>query len=563
LNANGTGAVLLLCVAAAQAREPFKKLRDGRSPLLGKRSVVVDGYIVALHSTASLADLDDVIRACNCQNNPGFTKFTSALIGFAVDAIADADLHEVRLHPQVEYVEHNQEVNVAGTQAPAGSWGLDRIDQTDRPLSNSYTYNNGGEGVNVYVIDSGIRYSHADFGGRARFGADFVGGDGSDCLGHGTHVASTIGGAIHGVAKGTNLWSVRIFGCQDGSATSTLLAALDWVIRNRRSPAIINMSIGGFGTSARDAVQQATNNGVLSVIAAGNDGGDACGSAPGSAPSAITVAASDINDNRASFSNNGGCVDLYAPGVSITGASYASDNGELIYSGTSMAAPHVAGAAALFWAVYPFYGYDTVTNVILSQAARDKIVGNTAGTPNLLLNVQSIAPALIFSPLVFEVNWYKAANADLASMDNGAATSHWAQYGINEGRHAVPSFFIDEYRSIYGDLAPLSNADLVNHFMSNGYSEGREGRTLLHPYVFNVNYYLDHNADIPAALGYTRWAAVNHWINSGVYEGRQASASFNVNQYKALYGDLAPLTNVQATYHFVQYGVREGRRGTF
>ena len=287
--------------------------------------------------------------------------------------------------PDVLSVEQDQTVTIATTQTSA-TWGLDRLDQRARPLDQSYTYGPSGTGVTVYIIDTGINYGQTDFQGRATNGVDIVttGGTGADCNGHGTHVAGTVGSATYGVAKSVVLKAVRVLDCAGSGSMSGVIAGVDYVVRNAPRPAVANMSLGGgYSSTLNTAVENAIAAGITFAIAAGNSGADACTASPASAPSAITVGATDSNDNFQSWSNWGSCVRINAPGAAIT--SLWLGTGTNTISGTSMASPHVAGAAALYLQNNPTATPAQVRSALTSNATSAAIPNAPTNTPNLLL----------------------------------------------------------------------------------------------------------------------------------------------------------------------------------
>ncbi len=290
--------------------------------------------------------------------------------------------------PDVRFVEQDRMLTLQGTQKnPA--WGLDRIDQRATKASKSFTPTDDGSAVHAYVLDTGIRITHADFGGRATYGYDALSGTttASDCNGHGTHVAGTIGGSVYGVAKKVKLVAVRVLDCEGSGSLSQVIAGVNWVTAHAVKPAVANMSMGGSNSkSLNAAVQRSINSGVTYVVAAGNENANAATMSPANLPAAITVGATDSADRRASFSNYGSVLDLFAPGVNIRSDYYGGDRLTAVASGTSMASPHVAGAAALALDASPGLTPAQVRNYLVKNATTSKIK-NPKGSPNKLLFV--------------------------------------------------------------------------------------------------------------------------------------------------------------------------------
>ncbi|MFJ2646497.1 S8 family peptidase [Streptomyces sp. NPDC087420] len=317
--------------------------------------------------------------------------YRTALQGFST-TMSTAAARKLAADPRVSYVEQNATVHLNATQANP-TWGLDRVDQRDLPLSASYTYNTTASNVNAYIIDTGIRTSHSEFGGRASVGTDTVGGgqNGQDCQGHGTHVAGTVGGGTYGVAKGVKLIAVRVLNCQGSGTTAGVAAGIDWVTANAVKPAIANMSLGGGADTVLDnAVRRSIASGITYAIAAGNGNAlgtpqNACNYSPARVAEAITVGATDSTDRRASFSNFGTCLDLFAPGVSITSAWRTSDTATNTISGTSMATPHTAGVGALYLATHPTATPQQVRDALVAGATNNKVINPGTGSPNKLL----------------------------------------------------------------------------------------------------------------------------------------------------------------------------------
>ena len=319
-------------------------------------------------------------------------SYASSIKGFAAE-LSDAAVEALRADPDVDFVEADQ-VMTASTIQTGATWGLDRVDQRALPLNSTYSYLGTGAGVTAYIIDTGILFAHSEFGGRAITGFDAVtsGGSAADCNGHGTHVSGTVGGATYGIAKQVTLVAVRVLDCNGSGSTSGVIAGIDWVTSNHAAgaPAVANMSLGGGASSALDAaVKSSIADGVTYAIAAGNGNWigiaqDACKSSPARVPEAITVSATDKTDRKASWANYGSCVDLFAPGVSITSSWYSGTNATNTISGTSMATPHVTGIAALYVGGHAGATPQQVRDAVVANATPN-VVGNAKGSPNLLL----------------------------------------------------------------------------------------------------------------------------------------------------------------------------------
>jgi subtilisin family serine protease len=343
-------------------------------------------YIVVFKNTVAHPAAAAEAQAKRSDSKVSFV-YRSALKGYSARIPAD-QVASLRSNPNVAYVVRDTKVSIDTTQSNA-TWGLDRIDQTNLPLNGTYTYNNTGAGVKAYIIDTGILYSHQDFGGRAVPGFDAIipGGPASDCNGHGTHVSGTVGGTTYGVAKGVTLVGVRVLSCAGTGLTSWVIAGVDWVTQNHQAgqPAVANMSLGGGVNAALDqAVANSIADGVSYGVAAGNDSVDACTSSPADVPTAMTVGATDATDTRASFSNFGPCVDWFAPGVNITSDWFYTNTSTNTISGTSMATPHTVGVAALYLQSNPSASPATVSSALAGLTTKGIVKSANSANNNLL-----------------------------------------------------------------------------------------------------------------------------------------------------------------------------------
>ena len=383
----------LLSLTLLPAPAPTRAAQGAPKKIHRKAKKVPNQYIVVLEDWAAApagdASFAPVVAEDMAASVRGRVKqvYKHALQGFTIETTEEG-ARLLAEDPRVKFVEEDGVVTASTTQT-SPPWGLDRIDQRSLPLNSQYNYTPNGAGVHVYVIDTGIRTTHAQFGGRANKVFDSIGDgqNGNDCNGHGTHVAGTVGGSTYGVAKGVSLHAVRVLNCQGSGTDSGVIQGVDWVTANHQSPAVANMSLGGGASSALDtAVQNSINSGVTYAVAAGNDyGANACNTSPARVASAITVGSTTSSDSRSDFSNIGTCLDIFAPGSSILSAWNTSDTATNTISGTSMATPHVAGVAALYLQNNPSASPSTVANQIISTATTGVVSNAGTGSPNRLL----------------------------------------------------------------------------------------------------------------------------------------------------------------------------------
>ncbi|MFL1382541.1 S8 family peptidase [Acinetobacter baumannii] len=353
------------------------------------KGIIKNQYIVILNKDAGPSK-DFAQNIAKQHAGKVLQSYDTVLKGFAIylpDTAGAAFIEAMKKNPHALSVESDTIVNIDATTQSNPDWGLDRIDQKALPLNSTYSYLQTGSGTTAYIVDTGILSSHQEFSGRVLSGYTAIsdGNGTTDCNGHGTHVAGTVGGTTYGVAKNVNLVPIRILGCDGSGASSNVIAGLDWILKNGKKPAVVNMSLGGATSSSLDsAVENLYNNGYVMVVAAGNSNTDACTSSPARVSKAITVAATDNTDTRASYSNYGSCVDIFAPGSQINSSWIGSNTATKILNGTSMATPHVAGVVAEMLQSTPTASPQTISTNLLNQASSN-VVKNPSGSPNRLL----------------------------------------------------------------------------------------------------------------------------------------------------------------------------------
>ncbi|MFE1429278.1 S8 family peptidase [Streptomyces fungicidicus] len=364
---------------------------EGTVLAAGSPTAVKDSYIVTLRTGAGLKARSAAGKDLVERYGGSVRKtFGSALNGYTA-ALSAAEARRLAADPAVASVEQNQRVSVTDTTQSSAPWGLDRIDQASLPLSGTYTYpDSAGSGVTAYVIDTGVRITHQQISGRAAYGYDAVDGDttASDGNGHGTHVATTIAGSTYGVAKKAKIVAVRVLDNNGSGTTAGVIAGVDWVTANHSGPSVANLSLGGGASSTLDtAVRNSIASGVTYAVAAGNSSANASSYSPARVTEAITVGATTSTDARASYSNYGSVLDVFAPGSSITAGWHTSDTATSTISGTSMATPHVAGAAAVFLAGHTSATPAQVASALVNGATTGKVTGPGSGSPNRLLRL--------------------------------------------------------------------------------------------------------------------------------------------------------------------------------
>ncbi|MFG2139755.1 S8 family peptidase [Streptomyces sp. NPDC048650] len=378
-----TGIATVTAVTAGASPAPA----EGKIYGAQAKGAVSDSYIVMLKKSVRTAASNDLATKYGGEVKRNY----SSVDGFSTSGLDEAEAKKLAADPAVDKVVQNKKFHIDGTQANPPSWGLDRIDQADTKGDKKYNYpDSAGEGVTAYVIDTGVHISHKDFGGRASYGFNAI--DNSDKAeddnGHGTHVSGTIAGEAHGVAKKAKIVGVKVLDGQGSGTTEQVVAGIDWVTKNHKGPSVANMSLGGGADEALDAaVKKAVDSGVTFGVAAGNESTDAGQGSPARVKEAITVASSTDKDEQSDFSNYGSVVDLYAPGSDITSDWNNSDDATKTISGTSMATPHVVGAAAVYLAGHKDAKPADVEKALTGGATPDKISNPGDGTPNKLLKV--------------------------------------------------------------------------------------------------------------------------------------------------------------------------------
>ncbi|MFE1556853.1 S8 family serine peptidase [Streptomyces sp. NPDC058734] len=441
-------AALALGAAAALPAAAAEGAPQGVIENAGVAGAVPGSYIVTLKDSAARSTADSGRAVAKRYGAKIDRTYSAALNGYSVE-VSEAQARKLAADPAVASVVQNRTFTVDATQPNPPSWGLDRIDQRALPLDQSYTYpDKAGEGVTAYIIDTGVRKTHQDFGGRASDGYDAIDNDNTaqDGHGHGTHVAGTVAGGAYGVAKKAKIVGVRVLNNQGSGTTAQVVAGIDWVTRNAVKPAVANMSLGGGADSALDtAVRNSIAAGITYGVAAGNESTDASSKSPARVAEAITVGSTTNTDAKSSFSNYGSILDIFAPGSSITSAWGTGDTATNTISGTSMATPHVVGAAALYLSQNPASTPAQVRDGLVAAATPNVVTSPGTGSPNRLLNVgASTTPP---NPGTKFEN-----TGDYAINDNATVESPVTVSGISGNAPAALSVSVDIKHTYIGDL---------------------------------------------------------------------------------------------------------------
>ncbi|MCX4819138.1 S8 family peptidase [Streptomyces sp. NBC_01142] len=447
----------------------------------GAPGAIAGSYIVTLDESAAAGSKAG--KALAAEYGAKIKKtYKAALNGYAVELSA-AQAKKFAADPAVESVVQNRVFKVSGTQPNPPSWGLDRIDQKTLPLNQSYTYpDSAGSGVTAYVIDTGVRITHSDFGGRASYGYDAIDNDNTaqDGHGHGTHVAATVAGSSYGVAKKAKVVGVRVLDDGGSGTTAQVVAGIDWVTQNAVKPAVANMSLGGGADPALDtAVRNSIASGITYAVAAGNESTNAATKSPARVTEAITVGATTSTDAKASYSNYGNVLDIFAPGSSITSAWNTSDSATNTISGTSMASPHVAGAAALYLADNPASTPAQVSTALVNAATPNVVGSPGTGSPNRLLYVGgggTTPPGKKFEN-----------TADYAINDNATAESPVTVSGVTGNAPASLSVPVDIKHTYIGDLKIDLIAPDGTAYNLKAYGTGGSADNVITTYTVNAS----------------------------------------------------------------------------
>ncbi|MCX5560469.1 S8 family peptidase [Streptomyces sp. NBC_00038] len=445
--------------------------RAGQIQYAGAANAVADSYIVTLKADAAKAGSTEGRALAKEYGATIERTYKKALNGYAVEATA-AEARQFAADPAVASVVQNRTFHINATQPNPPSWGLDRIDQKTLPLNSSYTYpDSAGTGVTAYIIDTGVRITHSTFGGRATYGYDAVDNDNTaqDGNGHGTHVAGTVAGSAYGVAKNAKIVGVRVLDNAGSGTTAGVVAGIDWVTQNAVKPAVANMSLGGGVDTALDtAVRNSIASGVTYAVAAGNSNANASNYSPARVTEAITVGATTSTDARASYSNYGAVLDIFAPGSSITSSWNTSDTATSSISGTSMASPHVAGAAAVFLGANPTATPAQVATGLINASSTGVVTNPGTGSPNRLLNV---AGGTVTPPGPRFEN-----TGDYAIADNTTVESPITVSGVTGNAPAALSVPVSIVHTYIGDLqvqliAPDGTAYTLKAYSTGGSSD--------------------------------------------------------------------------------------------
>lgn len=555
---------------------------------------ILGQYIIVLNNDSNPTALEVVSNKANTVFGASIgNTYTNVFKGFSA-ILGEQQAIALSNDPQVKFVVEDSIISIPEIERggrrrrkkrkkrrePA-TWGLDRLDQVFLPLNQRYNRIGNGETVNVYVVDTGIRLTHEEFEGRATVGINTTSIPFEDCNSHGTHVAGTIGGQTYGVAKKVNLISVKALGIKDTLGRcygvgdlSWVVAGLDWISQNAQRPAVVNMSLGSENeTTVLDiAVKKLISQGITVVTAAGNENQPVELVTPARVPEAITVGATNDGDEKPIFSNWGSGVDVFAPGVFITSAWHTADDDIREISGTSMAAPHVAGFVALLLQKNPSLTPARIENIVKNHATKGLVRGleNFPGTPNRLLSIRHVPDLTDFARL--DPYFYLNMNPDVSAAVGGVGNfvggqAHWETHGRHQGRMSSPAHWPGYYFYLYSDLANFFGHDswaaAHNHWYHSGRSGGRSGSP-----AFDPPFYLALYPELQNAFGQNNFRlATDHWIQNGLDEGRSGSVVFDPFFYLSAHPDVK--ANVgeanyrDAVQHWFQYGINEGRRASW